>query len=56
MIPEARDELADPVVWDIFAYRIVDFPNNQLKDLKKATEITARGMAVLMVRPTRNPK
>ncbi len=55
-MPDANDELAEPVVWAIFASRIEVLPNSQLKDLKNATEITARGMAVLIVKPTRKPR
>ena len=56
IIPEAREELAEPVVWDILHSRMVEGPKTGFNNFKIATEITARGMAVLMVSPTFKPR
>ncbi len=56
MIPEAKEELAEPVVWAILQSKIVLFPRIGLNALNTATEITARGIAVDIVNPTLNPK
>jgi hypothetical protein len=56
MIPEARDELADPVVWAMLHSKIELLPRSGAKTLNMATEITARGMAVDIVKPTLSPR
>ncbi len=55
MIPDAKEELADPVVCAILASRIVLFPKRGDRALKTATEITARGIDVEIVSPTLKP-
>jgi hypothetical protein len=42
IIPEAREELAEPVVWAILQSKIVLFPMIGLNALNTATEITAK--------------
>ena len=50
--PDASDELADPIVWDMFASRIVCcVPNPARKDANTTTVKTAIGIDVLMVNP-----
>ena len=56
MIPEARDELADPVVWAMLHSKMELFPIRGVNTLNMATEMTARGIAVEIVSPTRNPR
>jgi len=56
MIPEASEELAEPVVWAMLASKMEALPQIFSNDLKSATDITASGMAVLMVSPTRKPR
>ena len=56
MIPDAKEELAEPVVWEILHSKIVDFPmiGDNIRNI--ATDTTARGIAVLIVSPTLNPR
>jgi hypothetical protein len=54
--PEAREELAEPVVWAMLQSRIELFPRRGRNALKTATEITARGIAVEIVSPTLKPR
>ncbi len=56
IIPEANEELADPVVCEMLFSRIVEEPSSGLRMRKKATDTTARGIAVLIVNPTRRPR
>jgi len=54
MVPAASDELAEPMVCERLASRII--PRPPRTDLKKATVRTAMGMDVETVRPTRRPR
>ncbi len=56
MTPEASDELADPVVWDILLSRIVARPKKRCVRRKKPTDITATGIDVDTVIPARSPR
>ena len=54
--PEASEELAEPVVWEMLHSRIVGLPNSGVSILRIATETTASGIAVLIVSPTLRPR
>ena len=54
IVPEARDELADPIVWERFASRITG--PRAWRARKSATVSTAMGIEVETVRPTRRPR
>ncbi len=54
--PEATDELAEPMVWDILASRMLCLPPKTLAMRKATTVSTATGMEVLMVRPALRPR
>jgi hypothetical protein len=57
MTPEAKDELAEPMVWDmLFSRMVVPLPKRTLEKRKKATVITATGMEVETVRPAFRPR
>ncbi len=56
IMPEASDELAEPVVWAILQSKMVLFPKTGVSALKTATAMTAKGIAVEMVKPTLSPK
>ncbi len=56
MTPEAKDELAEPTVWEILFSKMVVLPNRGLAKRKKATVITATGIEVETVRPAFKPK
>jgi hypothetical protein len=56
MIPEAKDELADPTVWDMLCSRMVVRPKRPRAARKNAIVMTAMGMEVLIVSPTRSPR
>ena len=55
--PEAKDELAEPIVWEmLFSRMVVPLPKRALEKRKKATVITATGIDVDTVKPAFNPK
>ena len=54
MVPAASEELAEPMVCERLASRII--PRPPPSDLKKATVRTAMGIEVETVRPTRRPR
>jgi len=56
MVPEASDDEADPAVCPILTSRIEALPMTGRRAAKAATMMTASGMEVLMVRPTRRPR
>ena len=56
IIPDANDELADPVVWEMLHSRMVDLPKTGFSTRRIATDTTANGIAVLMVNPTNRPR
>ena len=53
IVPEASAVEADPIVWEMFASRIVP-PRPSTR--KTATAITAAGIEAETVRPTRRPR
>ena len=56
MTPDAREEAAEPVVWAMFVSRMPTFPHRPRVTRKKATAMTASGIDVEIVRPTRRPR
>ena len=56
IVPEASDELAEPIVCDMLASRIIPRPRAEEGSRKKATVRTAMGIDVETVRPTRRPR
>ena len=56
MTPEASDELAEPVVWDMLLSRIDARPKKRCVKRKKPTAITATGIDVDTVIPARSPR
>jgi hypothetical protein len=55
IVPAASDELADPIVWDMFASRMTP-PDRGLIRRNAATVSTAMGIEVETVSPTRSPR
>ena len=56
MVPDASDELAEPIVCDMLASRIIPRPPWRAMARKSATVRTAMGIEVETVRPTRRPR
>jgi hypothetical protein len=54
--PDAKEELAEPVVWAMLLSKMELFPRIGVKTLNTATAMTAKGMAVEIVRPTCKPR
>jgi hypothetical protein len=54
--PEATDELADPMVWDMLLSRMLCPSPNAVNSRNATTVSTATGMEVLIVSPAIRPK
>ena len=54
--PEATDELADPMVCDMLASRMLCFRPSRVKTRNATTVNTATGMEVLIVSPAFSPR
>ena len=55
-IPEATDELAEPIVCDMFASRMLLCAPKARSNRKTTTVNTATGIEVLIVRPAFRPR